>query len=180
MIVALAGRRIDKMGTVKPSFPLSRAEATKQKIADFFKASKASILVCSGANGADLLALEVAGELGIERYMVLPFGPSYFKKRSVVDRPGSWGEIFDSIYDGLEKEKRNIDLGSGVDDELAYKKTNIAILDRADRVAIAGNPEKTAVIVWDGKAKSTDDATEHFKEEAIKRNYKIKEINTLA
>jgi AmiR/NasT family two-component response regulator len=55
----------------------------------------------------------------------------------------------------------------------------LAILDQANRIAKATNSEKTAVIVWNGKAKSMDDATEHFRKEALKRNYKIKEISTL-
>lgn len=179
MVVALAGRRIDEIDSDKPSFPINNVLLVKQKILDFFKTSNVETLVCSGANGADLIALEAAGELKIERWMVLPFESEDFRKISVVDRPGNWDEIFDKIFDDIKKENKSFILKLDVEDKLAFKKTNIAILDQADKMAVAKNLKKTAVIVWNGKAKYSDDSTAHFREEAIKRKYNIIEISTI-
>ena len=49
-----------------------------------------SVLVCSAACGADLIALQAAGRVSLRRRIVLPFEPSRFRDSSVVDRPGDW------------------------------------------------------------------------------------------
>jgi hypothetical protein len=94
-IIALAGRRIDASGTTPPRFPLSNVEEVRSRLAGAFVRLHAVGLVCSGACGADLVALEAAEQLGMRRRVVLPFVPDRFRKSSVVDRPGDWGRVFD-------------------------------------------------------------------------------------
>jgi hypothetical protein len=122
MVVALAGRRIDNKETDTPSFPLSNAAKVKVKIASVLKYLRAGTLICSGANGADLLALEAAAELKMARYMILPFEPNHFKRLSVTDRPGDWEKIFDRVYEGLIYENGTIVLGFDAEDKLAFKR----------------------------------------------------------
>ena len=88
MILALAGRRIDDPQEKAVSFPVKNINSVRAKMKTLFTFLNPSILVCSGSCGADLLALDVAGELGIARSMVIPFAPELFKSRSVKDRPG--------------------------------------------------------------------------------------------
>ena len=69
MIVALAGRRIAAEDAYPVRFPSNHIEKVKKKLSSFFIASKPDYLVCSGACGADLIALDVAGKLNIKRKM---------------------------------------------------------------------------------------------------------------
>ena len=59
------------------------------------------VVVSSAACGADLLALEQAGGLGLRRRVVIPFDRERFRAGSVVDRPGDWGGLYDSILDAV-------------------------------------------------------------------------------
>ncbi len=181
MIVALAGRRIDKPGEKAIHFPLKNINAVKERLRKLFTTLEPKALVCSGACGADLLALEVAGELRIARSMVIPFKPDLFKSKSVEDRPGNWGALFDSMYEQVNKEEKVQVMNYPGDDNDTYRKTNIDILNRAEVLAEKMDAEKniSVIIVWDGKPKDKNDMTAHFKKEAGLRRFKIEEINTL-
>ncbi|MEP6585061.1 MAG: hypothetical protein ABJA90_12380, partial [Ginsengibacter sp.] len=155
----------------------------REKLRQFFAATDIDYLICSGACGADLIALEVAGQLGISRKMVLPFDAKTFRSSSVTDRPGNWGKLFDNIYTQLHKESNVIILGYDKDDNESYEKANFDILNTADSLFEKGSEKdkekKLALIIWEGAPKNADDTTDHFKKEAEKRLYMIKEINCL-
>lgn len=110
MVIALAGRRIDAEGAASPRFPTENIGNVKEKLGLFFIEKKPDWLVSSSACGADLIALDIAGELEINRKIILPFDAKTFRSTSVVDRPGDWGMLFDRIYDELKKENNVIDL----------------------------------------------------------------------
>ena len=181
MIVALAGRRIDEVGIGTIRFPLKNITAVKAQLKKIFISLKPAALVCSGACGADLLALESAGELGIARSMIIPFEPALFKSKSVEDRPGNWGALFDSMYQQTNKEEKVQVMNYPGDDDDTYRKTNIDILNRAEALAEKFDDEKNilVIIVWDGKPKDKNDITAHFKKEARLRGFKTEEVNTL-
>ena len=181
MILALAGRRIDATQEEVISFPLKNIAAVKDKLRALFISLKPSILVSSGSCGADLLALEVAGELGIARSMVIPFAPEIFKSKSVEDRPGNWTSLFDKIYQQVSREQKVLVMNYPVDDSNAYRKTNIEILNRAQVLSENSGDKKNirAVIVWESGNKGEQDITAHFRQEAEHRGIKVEEINTL-
>ena len=180
MIIALAGRRIDADGTEAVRFPLSNTDEVKEKLKTLFISLHPRALVCSGACGADLLALEVAGELKINRRMVLPFEQSLFKSSSVIDRPGNWGDLFDRIFNEVNKEEKVLVLDYPRNDDESYRKTNIDILNEAGKLAEKyGCPGNLiAVIVWEGQPESENDTTEQFMNEAKSRGFEIKIITT--
>lgn len=182
MIIALAGRRIDSPDAEVRRFPLENVELVREKLDAFFEANKPEMLICSGACGSDLLALEVAGENKVLRTMVLPFAYELFKKYSVIDRPGKWGEIFDKIYNELKESNNVIVLHYSVDDPKAYEKTNIEILKLAEQLSQPSHEKPKEVYVlalWEGKSRGDDDTTAHFLKEAKKRSIRTAEINTL-
>jgi hypothetical protein len=150
---------------------------------EFFTANNVDHLVSSGACGADLVALDVAGQLNISRKMVLPFDAKTFRLSSVTDRPGNWGELFDAIYTDLKKKSNVIVLNYNRDDNDAYEKANFDILNTADvlfeKSNNKGDPKKVALIIWEGAPKDSNDTTDHFRKEAEKRKYVIEEINCL-
>src|SRR5262245_66089037 len=71
MIIALAGRRIDAPDAPTPRFPSENVRLVQSRLADLFAREGATALVSSGACGADLVALEVAGARGMQRRVVL-------------------------------------------------------------------------------------------------------------
>jgi hypothetical protein len=98
--------------------------------------------VRSAAYGADLVALEEAGKLGIRRRVVLPFAKERFAKH-VVDRPGNWGEVYDHVIADVETRGDLIVLPSMVGDEDdAYWVLQLGLN--------AGAPKVSLIAVWDG------------------------------
>ncbi len=183
MVAVLAGRRVDAADASAIRFPLKNVESVKERLKQFFTDNAIDYLVCSGACGADLIALDIAGQLKIHRKMILPFDAKIFRASSVTDRPGNWGQLFDTIYKELRSKTDVIILNYAEDDKEAYEKANFDILNTADAVFEKLNKKsdkkKLAVIVWEGQPKDSDDTTNHFKKEAEKRMYIIEEINCL-
>jgi hypothetical protein len=194
VIVAFAGRRIDAPDATTPRFPLTHVGAVQQQIEELFRQEQVSSLICSAACGADLLALQVAQNLGIAFRIVLPFAPERFRITSVMDRPGTqewgWGELFDRVI-GVAKEKGELVIIETAEDrQAAYQAVNHAILNEAqeygrDQISLSDKTssqelhEVEAVIVWDGQARGPRDLTLHFAEEARSRGLVVKEILTL-
>src|SRR5215510_14628657 len=96
-VAALAGRRIDAADASTSRFPLANTELVRERLQALLRAEQSDALVCSAAYGADLIALDVAGALGLRRRVVLPFAAERFRQSSVTDRPGDWGPLFDQI-----------------------------------------------------------------------------------
>ena len=186
MIIALAGRRIDAPDTTTPRFPLENAEAVRERIYAFLVDSKATTLVCSAACGADLLALDAAGELNIPRHIVLPFEQDRFRTASVTDRPGEWGALFDRIIGEVQVAGNLVVLSDeGANDEI-FATTNEVILDEALTLARQAPHDKgeqsarsvLAVVVWDGQPRGEGDLTVDFADEARARGLPVIEIAT--
>ena len=141
--LALAGRRIDAEGADTPRFPLSQVETVRRRLHDLFVGQQIGAIVRSAAYGADLVALEEAGKLGIRRRVVLPFAKERFRQTSVVDRPGNWGEVYDHIIADVETRGDLIVLPSMVGDEDdAYWVLQLGLN--------AGAPKVSLIAVWDG------------------------------
>lgn len=179
MIIVVAGRRTDSEDAKEKRFPLENTKFVKQSIQKEFKKSNAKTFISSGACGADLIAMEVADELGLECYMLLPFDEENFKTISVTDRPGDWHLIYDPLIEKLKSTNGLIVMNFSIDDPLAFEKTNTVILDKAKELSIKRSQQVMALIVWDGIAKDANDTTLHFKNEALKRGFLVNEINTI-
>jgi hypothetical protein len=182
VIVALAGRRIDPPDADLPRFPLGNLELVRGRLHKLLSEKEATAVVCSAACGADLLALSVAGDLGIRRRVVLPFSRAQFRETSVVDRPGDWGSMFDAICDEVSAHEDLVILGCSKDDEAAYSATTGAILNEALQLQTAGKRKNDqsilAVIVWEGASRGEDDETASCAREAKSRGFATVEIFT--
>ena len=179
MVIALAGRRIDAPEAQETRFPLSMKEAVGQRLRDFFTRREATSLVCSAACGADLLALDAAGEVGIRCRIVLPFSPERFRETSVTDRPGDWGPLYDRIAERIAASGDLVVLPDGGDQDDAYAATNEAILDEALQLARGkGEGDVLAVIVWEGRTRGEGDLTDAFAASALARGIEVAEVLT--
>jgi hypothetical protein len=175
VVVAFAGRRVDPPDAKQPRFPLINADEVKKGIRFAFESSKAAALASSAACGADLLALEAAGELRIRRRVVLPFSRETFRRTSVIDRPGDWGPRYDKILDEVERNNDLVLLGYSEDDPDAYVATNRAILDEAVSIGTS----TVAVVAWDQQSRGPDDITEQFIKEAERRGIRVHPVPTV-
>lgn len=178
MILVLAGRRIDAEHAEYKRFPLSAAPRVKTQLKEFFEENHISHLVSSGACGADLLGQEIADELNIDRTIILPFDPAVFKTTSVTDRPGEWGTLYDRLVN--MPVQNLIVLKLDPRDPHAYEQTTLEMLNTAEEISSRYNKQAVVVlIVWEGRAKDSDDVTSGLLLEAKKRSLETREINTL-
>ncbi len=179
MVIALAGRRVDAPDASQKRFPLENSERVQQQIRDFLERAHATALVSAAACGADILALEVAGELGLRRRIVLPYDQETFKQSSVVDRSGDWGARYDRLVAEVGSNGDLVELDYERDQEGTYFAANHDILDEAEELAEEMGQELNVLVVWDGQSRGEDDVTGHFLEEAKRRGLKVSEIVTL-
>ena len=180
-VVALAGRRVDAIGTDPPRFPLENVPVVRKRLAAMLDEEGASALVCSAACGADLIALEEAERLGLRRRIVLPFPPERFRETSVTDRPGDWGLVFDRLVAAAQAAGDLVVLDPGVDgSDAAYAAANEAIVREVQVLARTGAPHRlVAVVVWEGVARAGSDATEGFRYLAAKAGFSERSVPTL-
>jgi hypothetical protein len=177
-VVALAGRRVDAPNVRPIRFPPRNARLVEDEIREFFQKG-VRVLVCSAACGADLLALGVAGELGIRRRIILPYARALFRETSVVDRPGDWGERYDRILNEVERQAEVVILDCKQSDPDAYARTNAAIVDEALQIAQQEGTVAQALIVWNGKSRGSTDLTSQFVDHAREKGMPILEVLTL-
>jgi tetratricopeptide (TPR) repeat protein len=156
-VAALAGR----MMQADDDFPLDELDRIRVKLAQAFMQHHIEVLVSSAARGADLLALDVAGGLGIDRTIVLPFSKERFQTTSVEpSAQAGWADLYGRILDGISPE-RLIQLDASGD---AYASANQRILAHARTLAGAQRP--IAFVVWDGCRQGERDHTADFRDSA--------------
>jgi hypothetical protein len=189
VVVALAGRRVDAPDAERPRFPLANVEAVEERLSALLADLNTSVIVCSAACGADLLALEAARRLGIRRRIVLPFEASRFRATSVVDRPGEWGSLFDSLYEEARSSNDLVIMHHEGDDEDAYAAATDRILTEAWALAKedtnqedtgSSNDRPTAVVVWEGASRGQGDMTGKFAALATEQGMRVVEVDTLS
>lgn len=156
----------------------------RARILDMLRAQAAEAIVCSAACGADLLALDAAGELHLRRRVVLPFQPQKFREKSVVDRPGVWGKLYDDILLAAERAGDLLVMTVNTDTETdeSYAAANETILDDALALATGVKPPRPVitVVVWDGKPrKDRNDLSARFRASAVARGLTVLDVSTL-
>jgi len=175
-VTALAGRRIDAAGASERRFPGENEAAVAERIRNMLVGTASTGVVSSAACGADILALECAGALGLNRRVVLPFSRERFRSSSVIDRGEDWGARFDAILSKLRKEDI-VELNFDGNDEDAYAAANVNILDEAAKMA--DSQPVIAAIVWNGLVRGASDLTGAFRQLAMSRELETVSIPTL-
>lgn len=177
-VIALAGRRIDPEGADFRRFPLENQTIVRNRIRESLIELEAFMLVCSAAAGADLIALEVARQLGLRYRVVIPFSIEKFKATSVADRPGSWGTSYDSIVEDAAHQYELLVMEIDGEPIEAYRRVNETILEEAQTLATPDG-EALALIVWEGRARNGNDLTAEFAQAAMRKSMRVSEISTL-
>ncbi len=187
-VLALAGRRIDAPDAQASRFPAKNVQKVRVRLRSLFQTQQTATLICSAACGSDLLALDVAGELDIERYIILPYDVPRFRADSVADRPGDWGLLFDRICaevaDGCSGHL--LVLNSTEENQAGWDSANSSIIDKAIELsqsvtASMTEPDLSAVgvVVWDGVPWGAADVTSRFARLVKQRGLRLVEVSTL-
>jgi hypothetical protein len=173
-IIVEAGRRVDAPDVKVARFPPQSVPKVRKKIRQVLMNKKPVAIVSAAACGADLLLLDVAGEMHVPRYVLLPSEPEVFRVSSVTDRPGNWGELYSKALRTSQVEVLKLPEG-----QEGYLETNLKLLDRAQALAKQEHTIVNALVVWNQESRGPDDVTAHFLEQANLRKIPILEISTL-
>jgi hypothetical protein len=177
-VLAVSGRRIDPDGADQPRFPAGNEALVALRIRNMMLSTTTKVVVCSGACGADILALEAAAQLGLGRRLVLPFGRQKFRATSVADRGEDWGRRFDAILQQLPGE-HIVELNLQQSSDQAYATANSEILDQAEGLASVAGRRTLAMVVWNGLSRGPTDLTDQFRKLAVDRNLEVIPVSTL-
>lgn len=173
-VIIEAGRRIDAPDSQAPRFPPSKVFEVSQRIRKLLGKQNPQAVVCSAACGADLLLLQAAGEMHIEQVVLLPSESEAFRKSSVTDRPGNWGELYDQVLKTAQIEILRLPEG-----QEGYLETNLKLLDRGQQLARENGVTAEALVIWNGISRGSDDVTAHFLHQAKSRKMTVLEISTM-
>jgi hypothetical protein len=178
-VAVLAGRRPDALDTDVARFPVTRIPIVRRELSEVFVKEEFTSLVCAAACGADLLALEVAVELDLEIYIVLPFDSDQFRHLSVIDRPGDWVAVYDQLIAQTRDTGHLQELDLASEDSTTFLEANEAIIRQARKVAEVDGMSPIAIVVWDGQSRGEDDVTQNFKQLCQQADFRVIEISTL-
>ena len=173
-VIVEAGRRVDAPEASPARFPSRNVAEVRDKIRLLLNAQKPGATVSSAACGADLLLLQVAAEMRVPRYILLPTLPEDFRVSSVTDRPGDWGNLYSEALRTSKIEVLTLPEG-----QEGYLETNLKLLDRAQAIANQERTHVKALVVWNKESRGPDDVTAHFLEHARHRGFPVIEISTL-
>jgi hypothetical protein len=173
-VIIEAGRRVDAPDAQVPRFPPSNVSEVSRLIRRLLGMQEPQAVVCSAACGADLLLLQAAGEMHIEQVVLLPSEPEAFRKSSVTDRQGNWGELYDQVLKTARVE--TVKLREGQE---GYFENNLKLLGRGQQLAHEKGVLAEALVIWNGIPRGPDDVTAHFLHEAKSRKMTVLEISTV-
>ena len=173
-VIIEAGQRVDEPDAEIPRFPASKVSEVSRRIRKLLHKQNPRAVVCSADCGADLLLLQAAGEMHIEQVVLLPSEPKAFRKSSVTDRPGNWGELYDQVLKTARVEILRLPEGQEV-----YLETNLKLLDRGEQLARENDVPAEALVIWNGTSRGPDDVTAHFLQDAKSRKMAVLEISTV-
>jgi hypothetical protein len=176
-VLAVAGRRIDAANAEERRFPLDQVARVSSDLRSLLLSSHAVAVVASAANGADLLTLQAAGDLGIHRVVMLPCAAAGFRVGSVADRPGDWGPVFDLIVDEVRSAGSLIELAQAAG-ATAYAQVTDELIARTESMAASQGLTAAAVAVWDGAPWGAGDMTAYFRRLAVQRGFDLHEVRT--
>jgi hypothetical protein len=169
-VLLFTGHRIDSANRAKPRFPAHKEsvarEAIRTAVAQEKNLASGSILgIAGGANGGDILFLEVCDDLGIKTEMLLALPENQFIEASVDNEDKSWLRRFHAqlekhpntpvLADSPELPKW-LQFKRGYD---IWQRNNLWLLSEA----LCLVPKNLTVIgLWDGEAGDGPGGTEHM------------------
>lgn len=149
-IVCITGHITDGAGRESPRFPEDRIPVVSDALKKVFKEIEPTAAIGAGAAGADLLALGVLREMGIEPTVVLPMKSVVFASKSVSPSGGEWMGKFSKIVSRGERVLETPAASAGKGGQ-TWAFGNDLILGTARQQALAARGDWEVVAVWDGE-----------------------------
>ena len=179
-VAAVAGRRIDAPGAMPARFPTDAEFTVRSVLKQVLAERGVSTLVASAACGADILALEVAAELGIRCEIVLPFDRKRFRSTSVVDRGEEWGQRYDRVVARADASgKVTVITEATANDDDAYAIVTRRLISDCLALATESMATPIAIAIWDQQPRDSGDATKDFIDRAIGAGIEVIHVSTV-
>ncbi|MBL8694075.1 MAG: hypothetical protein JNJ88_08260 [Planctomycetes bacterium] len=150
-VLLYSGHRIDAPNRKSPRFPAQLEPTVRAMLSrhlDRWNIGPGDLALGSGANGGDILVLELCRERGADIQVLLPFSEAEFLRRSVCVEGTAW----ESRFSELRKEGRWLTLAERSGPPLEgepFGQTNLWIIETARVLAPEG--PFYALLVWDEK-----------------------------
>jgi hypothetical protein len=186
IVVLFTGHRVDTANRKTPRFPQAKElmahDAIRQAMEEQRNIAEDTLLgVSGGANGGDILFLEVCEDLGIPTEMLLTLPEDQFVKASVDSDDESWVRRFYALLrkhpnapvlaDSPELPqwlhfKRNYDI---------WQRNNLWLLSQA---LSHGAKHRTLIALWDGESGDGPGGTENMVALAKQHDAQVHILNT--
>jgi hypothetical protein len=169
-ILLFTGHRIDSANRSRPRFPAGKESVAREAIRSAISQEKdittGSLLgIAGGANGGDILFLEVCDELGIQTKMLLALPENQFIEASVDNEDKSWLRRFHTQLEkhpGAPVLAQSPELPKWLQFKTGYdiwQRNNLWLLSEALCLA----PRNlTLIALWDGETGDGPGGTEHM------------------
>jgi hypothetical protein len=187
-VLLFTGHRIDSAKRAKPRFPAEKESVAREAIRTAVAQEKdltsgSMVGIAGGANGGDILFLEVCDDLGIKTEMLLALPENQFIEASVDNEDKSWLRRFHAqlanhpntpmLAESPELPKW-LQFKRGYD---IWQRNNLWLLSEALCLA----PRNLTVIaLWDGESGDGPGGTEHMVSLARERGARIVRLDTKA
>lgn len=159
--ILFAGHGIDRPGRPAARFPARieqlAVDVIGRRVVALGEAHEGSILgIASGAQGAEILFLEVCRDLGLDTRMVLPAAPEAFVAAAVAGLPdGDWEERFWLLWNGHGEDEREV-IKPSQGNPMSACRTHML------KTAAALGKATTLIAYWDGAPGDDSDGTADF------------------
>ena len=167
-VVVVSGHMIDRPDRDTPRFPAS-AEANVtlalRRQLEVWRVNSGTLLLSGGARGADIVAAELARNLGAEVWLLLPEPPGAFVASSVAIDGTAWTHRFERLRSHVTTLVQDDELGPLAPGENRYERNNRWLLETGR--AHAPPNDLRIVVVWDNERADGPGGTQDFIERAI-------------
>jgi hypothetical protein len=185
-VILFTGHRVDSANRKNPRFPPAKEsvarDAIRQALEEEKSVTKGSLLgIAGGANGGDILFLELCEEFSIPTELLLALPDDQFVNASVDAEDKSWVRRF---YAQLQKHPSAPVLAESPDlpkwlqfkrDYDIWQRNNLWLLSEALSRAPA---HLTLIALWDGETGDGPGGTEHMVSLARERGARVIHLNT--
>lgn len=158
-LVVFAGHTVDAPGRPQPRFPASLVEPARERIREVFArlddGSHELLMLASAAPGADILAHEVCGRLGMRSVVCLPM-PSDTYVQWAFDKFDDWRNRYLDLVEGRRDDKGLLVLSPQAGLPRWLQASGVDPWERGNRwvcqLALTWGAQKLSLVaLWDGK-----------------------------
>jgi hypothetical protein len=120
----------------------------------------------------------------LKQRIILPYRGDWFVADSVLDRPGRWGTLYESVCGEAKATRNLVTLHKPRGTEEAFRATTDRIIEDALGLAKRESPanpaaELAVLIVWEGAPRGADDMTAYMLDRMCTAGARVEQVFTL-